>query len=188
MRSAPGLAAIASFVIATAVPVLIVGLVVFVLRARRGETGRASRDTALDVAMALWVVVILAFTVVPLQASGNRPPIGLIPFADALERITSGSSSIPEEVFDWVINIVLFLPLGILAGVRWGRGWWLVFVLLAVCLSTAIELTQALQDAGRFASTTDVVTNAAGAALGFGIGLRIRRRGGPDTSQLSDRT
>lgn len=182
MRGAPGLTAMVSFALPTALVVLLAGLGSFVLRARQGDRRRAARDTSIDVAMALWIVVILAVTVVPLRASGSRPPIGMIPFADALARIASGQASAAAEMTDWVDNVILFLPLGILAGLRWGRGWWLVAILLAISLSTAIELTQAIERAGRFASATDVVTNTLGAAVGFGIGLRIRRPG-PSTSE-----
>ena len=174
MGDPPRFSAIGTFAGGAVLAVLIAGLLVFLVRATRGDRRRAAGDTALDLAMALWVVVILAVTVVPIRQSGTLPPMGVIPFLDAIRRIGLGESSVPEEAIDIVNNIILFLPLGILAAVRWGRDWRLVFILLVVCLSTAIELTQALQATGRFSSTTDVVTNTIGAAVGFRIGLRFR--------------
>ena len=176
VRGAPGILAVTTFFLAGAATVLVLGLLVFLLRARRLDRARAARITALDTAMGLWLVVILAVTVVPIRAAGYLPPIGLIPFLDAFQRIANGESTVGGEAFDVINNIILFLPLGILAGVRWGRSWRTVFILLAIALSTSIETTQALQDSGRFASATDILTNTVGAAIGFSIGLRIRRR------------
>ena len=121
MRSGPGFSAIGSFLGGALLPLLLLGLLLFVVRARHGGRSRAARDTLLDLAIAFWILLILAVTVVPVRATGTLPPMGVIPFLDALRRINIGESSVPEELVDIVNNIILFIPLGVLAGVRLGR-------------------------------------------------------------------
>jgi glycopeptide antibiotics resistance protein len=76
------------------------------------------------------------------------------------------------------------MPLGIGAALRWGRRWMIPAVVGAAALSTGIELTQAVEATGRFASATDVVTNTTGALLGLMLGLRLR---GPGDEPAFDR-
>lgn len=65
---------------------------------------------------------------------------------------------------DFILNGVLFLPLGFglrLAGIR---GRWVIMI--GVCLTVAIELLQLRVIAGRDASVLDVIANSLGAAAG----------------------
>jgi hypothetical protein len=66
--------------------------------------------------------------------------------------------------FDLLLNALLFVPLGsgvALLGLRWRAA-----VVVGVCTSVAIELSQLWWMAGRFASVPDVVANLSGAVLG----------------------
>ena len=68
---------------------------------------------------------------------------------------------------DSVLNVLLFLPLGIglaLSGIPWNRA-----VLTACALSLTVETTQFLFVPGRDATLGDVLTNTVGGALGFVI-------------------
>jgi glycopeptide antibiotics resistance protein len=103
-------------------------------------------------------------------------PIGFVPFLDAIQRVSNNESYPSAEVGDIVANVLVFMPLGIGAALRWGRRWMIPFIGGAAAVSCGIELTQALEATGRFASATDVVTNTTGAALGFMLGLRWRER------------
>ena len=116
-------------------------------------------------------------TIVPFGSALPPEPIAFIPFLDAIDRVANGFSSVPHEAVDIILNVVAFLPFGVIAALRWGRRaddprdrrW-------PPRLSTGIELAQAIEGLGRFPSATDVVTNTAGAALGFLLGLRLGDR------------
>jgi VanZ family protein len=69
---------------------------------------------------------------------------------------------------DAILNVILFLPLGVglaLAGLRGKK-----VVICAFALSAVIETTQLFLIPGRDASVGDVLTNTLGGALGFAIG------------------
>jgi VanZ family protein len=75
---------------------------------------------------------------------------------------------------DGLVNVVLYVPLGLFAFLAFERirGFWLRFLatlVLALVLSTGIEFLQ-LMDWGRTSSACDVLCNIAGAALGAAIG------------------
>lgn len=82
---------------------------------------------------------------------------------------------------DAILNVLLFLPLGLLAPVRR----WVPALLLAVLASTAIELLQ-LAVPGRHPSPGDLVFNTLGAAAGFGL-ARITRYWVHPSTYLGDR-
>ncbi len=81
-------------------------------------------------------------------------------------------------------NLGLLLPVGLLGPIALPAidRWWRV-ALLALLISTAIELTQLLVP-DRSADVDDVIVNVVGALLGFAI-LRIARRGLRPTSPSS---
>jgi len=79
---------------------------------------------------------------------------------------------------DVVLNIALFIPLGVglaLSGVRWTRA-----VVFACCLSMSVETAQLLFIAGRDASIGDVITNTVGGSLGFALASNSERWLRPD--------
>jgi glycopeptide antibiotics resistance protein len=152
----------------------ILGAALFGFRSRRASRQTAATTTILDLAVATWLALTLLVTVVPMGRTG-RPPIGFIPFLDALDRIGRGFSSPADEATDIVLNILLFMPFGAWAAVRLGRSWLAASIVGGALLSLGIEVSQAVEAAGRFASSTDVVTNTTGTALGFLVGLAIRR-------------
>jgi len=163
-------------------PIVVVMLVVaggllFAIRSRRSSRSHAARTTALDLGLALWLGFIFLVTVVPFERHGYRPPIGFIPFLDAIQRVVNGETWPSSELADIFLNVVLFVPLGVGAALRFGRDRLAVTVLGALALSFAIEVSQALEAAGRFASATDVVTNTTGAALGYAMGRALRGQG-----------
>jgi VanZ like family len=65
---------------------------------------------------------------------------------------------------DMVLNVLLFLPLGLLFGLRARRRW--IWLPLAMFLSLGIELTQ-LVIPGRYSTLSDVITNTTGAGIGL---------------------
>ena len=109
-------------------------------------------------ATATLVVVVLAVTLVPGSAVEGGACLACGNFALA----------------DAILNLVLFVPLGIGLAMLLPRYVWLP-VALAVGLSTGIELAQLLLP-GRYATLADVVANGTGAAIGAGL---VRHAGRP---------
>lgn len=178
----PGVLDLVSGIVAGYLPFALIVLAVlgaglFALRSRRVSRVAAAQTTALDLAVGTWLALTLLVTVVPMGQSGPRSPIALIPFLDVIQRVVSGVNAPSPEASDLVLNVLLFMPFGIAAALRWGRSRMIAAIVGAAALSIGIELSQAIEATGRSASTTDVVTNTAGAALGFLVGLQFRRRG-----------
>jgi glycopeptide antibiotics resistance protein len=162
------------------VALILLGVVLFTIRSRGSSRWIAARTTALDLAVVTWLALTFLVTVVPMGSTG-RPPIGLIPFLDALDRIARGFTTPGDEASDIVLNVLLFMPFGAWAALRLGRSWMGATILAGALLSVGIEVSQAVEAVGRSASTTDVVTNTTGTALGFLVGLALRREDGrPD--------
>lgn len=152
------------------------GIVVFlvliwVLRSRgRVTLARASVAAVL----AVYAGGVLANTVFPIFLrvgtgfyDGPRPfPLYLVPFADyGLE--------------DALINIAVFIPLGMLVPLLIARPtWWKVVVIVAAA-SLAIELTQMaiarLASSGHLADINDWLTNILGGLIGYGLFLLMTR-------------
>lgn len=113
------------------------------------------------------LVVILVLTLTPTQATELWRG-----WSNCLACGDDGASDI-------ALNIVLFLPLGLLLGLRSQRRW--IWLPLAMLLSLGIEVTQ-LVIPGRYSTLSDVITNTTGAALGLLLAAaleaapRIRRR------------
>ena len=86
----------------------------------------------------------------------------------------------PAEAYNGVefgANVVLFVPLGLLAMVWSPRSRWVHAVAGGLVLSSAIELVQAMARPDRTASWVDVLANTIGAGLGAAaVGVwRVRR-------------
>lgn len=85
-----------------------------------------------------------------------------------------------DAVLQVVMNVVFFLPLGILVAYRWRRSVWVALV-ASFGMSLAIELTQGTGLWGlapcpyRLADVDDLLTNTLGGVLGWFVGLACRR-------------
>jgi glycopeptide antibiotics resistance protein len=171
---APGV--IAGYLPIVLVVVLVLGAGLFAIRSRSLPRSEAVRTTGLEVALGLWLALTLMLTIVPFGQALPAEPVAVIPFLDVIRRVADGASSVPHEAVDIVLNVVAFVPPGVIAALRWGRRRRTLAIVVAAALSIGIELAQALEGLGRSPSATDVVTNTAGAALGFAVGLRIHGR------------
>ena len=73
-------------------------------------------------------------------------------------------------------NVVMFIPLGILAAMAFPtRAWW-VIAGLGIIVSTCMELGQLLFITARFSSVVDVVMNTLGTVIGIAAVLLVARR------------
>lgn len=88
-------------------------------------------------------------------------------------RVLNVNESIISEL---ILNILLFVPLGILVPsiVRFFRRWWRV-LLIGLSFSAAIEITQLFTHYGCF-EMVDLINNALGALIGYGLYRKIVRK------------
>ncbi len=115
---------------------------------------------------------IVRFTLMPVLAAlpycFDHPyiPMYMAPFEDVIHRHG-------DYVRQIVLNVVLFLPFGVLQPLcdrcrgRRPRFW--RCLLLALALSAGIELVQPLLHVFRRADITDVITNTIGGVLGYAL-------------------
>ena len=115
--------------------------------------GPSMRPTWVRVAVLVWLGALVFMTVRPGNGRGVR--LQLTPF------VVDG----PGSAFDAVLNVAVFVPPGILLA---SIGWRLLAVLAAaLATSLSVEVVQYLTDWGRTADVNDLLTNVAGAALGW---------------------
>lgn len=158
-----------------AVPVAAVTLVI----ARRGHRDLPARERGwrllLDVALALCLLGIVSVTLLPAVGGGTGLEQGLQlrPFTSIVAQLTSAlDASVAFRIVG--LNIVLFIPLGLLLRVR-PLGW-LTTVAVVAATSLTIETAQAVLPLGRTANIDDVLLNTLGGALGAAAATMLLRR------------
>jgi len=161
-----------------AVPVLPVaiplGIALFVLLiavlARRNKLTWARTVTAAVVAV--YAAGIFANTIFPIYLSpvdsGEpwTPKLALVPFYD-------------YEVDDALMNVAVFVPLGVLIPLLMRRPSWLKVVVTAVSVSLGIEVAQLAAQAffagGHIADVNDLMWNTVGGVAGYAVYLLALR-------------
>lgn len=93
----------------------------------------------------------------PMRRSVNLIPFYADPYAAYLRKIAYR---------DWIVNVVAFVPFGILADCLFRRRSLWRPVLAGFCLSFLLELTQYIAGLGA-SDVTDLITNTAGAFAGI---------------------
>ncbi|MCJ1715240.1 VanZ family protein [Curtobacterium sp. VKM Ac-2922] len=150
-----------------ALPVVIpVGVVVFALLTVRLVVRRRCTlpRVAVAAALAVYAAGILANTVFPVflhpvASSDPKPlPLVVVPFVD-------------YEVGDAVMNMLVFVPLGVLVSLVLARPTWWRVVVTAAAISAGIEITQfataQVAAGGHIADVNDFLWNTVGGGLGF---------------------
>ena len=137
---------------------LLIALIVLgLVRAHRGS--REFRPWVLAGLLA-WLAALLFMTIRPGAAQDRLNLLPLVFYE-------------PGAVRDAVLNVFVFLPLGILLATL---GWRLIASLgVGFAVSLTIEITQYLTNLGRTADVNDVITNAAGAVLGWLLATVVAR-------------
>ncbi|WP_440709486.1 VanZ family protein [Herbiconiux sp. YIM B11900] len=128
---------------------------------RAASDARPARARAVVPLVVLWAVSVLFMTLRPGTGLGVR--LNLVPL------IVDG----PASAVDAVLNVAVFVPLGLLLALT-GTRLRSVFA-LALALTLFIEITQYLTDLGRTADINDVITNTVGACLGWAVASGLRR-------------
>ena len=73
-----------------------------------------------------------------------------------------------DLIIDNVMNIVVFLPIGLLLGAAFTKMKLWMVILVGVCISSSIEAMQFLLHRG-FSEVDDVIHNTLGCLIGFGL-------------------
>ena len=77
-------------------------------------------------------------------------------------------------VHDVLLNVLIFIPFGILLGVYYGIGAWIKISLFAFLFSLCIEMAQYLFNKG-VPETDDIIHNTIGCACGYLLYTKFRR-------------
>lgn len=90
------------------------------------------------------------------------------------KAIMDGSE--PQLLPENTMNVLVFVPVGLLAGVAFRRMTWKNILMVGLCLSLGIEVLQLVLVKG-FAEVDDVMHNTLGCLIGFVIWLLLRKMG-----------
>lgn len=93
-----------------------------------------------------------------------------------LDLVLSAAHRLGWESLDFtrleiIANVLVFVPIGILAFILVPRRFWPVAVILGPALSLAIEVAQRVALPHRAATLTDVIANSGGALIGVFIAI-----------------
>jgi hypothetical protein len=139
---------------------------------RRTRLGprQALASATLDVALAGALAAVAILTLSPSDQAAPRR-LDLLPFRELLEA----GPLPPGARAQMVANVVLFIPLGLLAPARWAELDDARRVAAAgLLLAAGIEAWQLVLGSGREAAVTDVVLNAAGGVVGYALLTALR--------------
>lgn len=114
----------------------------------------------------LYLCMVICFTMLPVIPTFDTPNINLLPFRDYFYRFGDYERQI-------VLNVLLFAPMGFFITLHRHTGF-VKTVLLCAAVSLAVELLQPWVTVGRVCDVTDLITNTAGAALGYLAALPVR--------------
>lgn len=158
-------------VLPVVVPLAVVVCIVLIwrLRARRLLSVPSAAVAAMIAVYAAGVVgntVFPIFLNAPDSGSPWSPAMALIPFHD-------------YEVADALMNMAVFVPLGVLIPLLLARPSWRRVLATVAGTSIAIELTQLVAQrffaGGHIADINDFIFNVVGGALGFALFLLVNR-------------
>lgn len=109
-------------------------------------------------------VLLLFFQTVVFRPLMRSPELYLQPFW-SYKAIQEGKEILlPENV----MNVVVFLPVGLLLGCVFKKMKWWMALLIGLCISVAIEFLQFVYQRG-LSEVDDVIHNVLGCLLGFGV-------------------
>jgi glycopeptide antibiotics resistance protein len=155
-----------------------------VLRPRRG--GRTHTRAVLNIAIAASLLVVLIVTIPKAPWGGHSPPrrIFPVPFQELIKELREDDPALGPVIGEMFVNVLLFLPMGLLVPLRWPRWADIKRILAAAAvLSLGIESVQFALGWGRTSSATDILLNTAGAGVGYLLLVVWRRRRSPPVVQ-----
>jgi hypothetical protein len=124
----------------------------------------ALRRSLLDALLILSILLILIVTLLPQHGLGGRR-VSLLPFHDISQAVRGGTIG-GNGLLAVLGNLLLFVPFGFVAAIRWaGLARPHRMAILGALSSSMLELVQFFMG-GRSSSIDDVILNTAGAVLG----------------------
>ena len=120
-----------------------------------------------------WVMVVLAMTVVFRVPRAERG-LSLIPLVSYFDYGTN--SYFMEKAALNILNVALFLPIGLLLGCGFRNNTWQKVFATGAGLSVLIELMQLIFKRG-LCETDDVIHNVVGCMIGYGVAFLLTRIG-----------
>lgn len=141
---------------------VLAGLMWSLIRSGRFSVPRA----AVALALCVYVAGIVANTVFPVFLN---KPVSSAPWGSHLAVVPF----VDYEVADAVMNVLVFVPVGVLVPLLAPRASWRRAVAAAAVLSLTIEVTQLvtahLLGGGHIADVNDLIFNITGGAVGFAV-------------------
>jgi len=131
----------------------------------------------LAVALIVYLLALARVTLGPV----STPSTAVEETATRVGRVTepNGGGRRPTQhqrsLVDTALNVALFVPFGALVLGLWPSWRWWAAVAAGAALSGTIELSQLWVFTWRSAQLSDLVTNTAGATLGWAIALTVLR-------------
>jgi glycopeptide antibiotics resistance protein len=141
------------------------------------ESTRARLTLAARILLPVYLVVLGYIVFSPSDEATETPGIVAWLF-DAVDHLRD---SLPPAyvALEFVANIALFVPFGLLVRIAFGRLPWWAVAALGLATTVTIELVQSTLPT-RFSTVSDVIANTAGTLLGLLVARAVRRR--PDQS------
>lgn len=130
----------------------------------RSETKRLARDPRTSLIAYGMILACIAFWPVPID-SGAGP---------LLRAITKAFPALTYSRIEFVANIALFIPLGLLLTLIVQRSRWLILP-IAFLATVTIECVQAVALGARTPSILDIIANTTGACIGILIAVIIEK-------------
>jgi glycopeptide antibiotics resistance protein len=144
---------------------ILAAVYIFYLLPRYKHAGKAS--LLFHTLLYVYVCVVLYLTLLPLVPTFDRPSINLVPFRDYINAYGDYEKQI-------LYNILLFIPMGIF--IPWFRDTgFRKTVFCCFLISLAIEILQPWVTLYRVCDVTDLITNTAGAVIGYGFYLILKK-------------
>lgn len=112
-----------------------------------------------------WVFLILC-TAVIFRESGEISRINLIPLSSYFD--IAENSYLMEKAVINVLNVIMFIPVGLLLGFGFKKITWKKVLLIGLGISFSIELIQFILKRG-LCETDDLIHNLLGCIIGFAI-------------------
>jgi glycopeptide antibiotics resistance protein len=159
----------------------VLGVVALLVTYRARRDTRRTVDLAVDVLVVAYAIGVIAITLYPFSFDIEPGRIldrgNWVPFGGTLGFLTS-NNSLQNEIGsrDFLANITLFAPIGLLLGSRVQRRSAAVFVaILLVLMAFALEVVQGLTVAARTLDIDDAIAGSLGAVAAALLGAMLPR-------------
>ncbi|MBT2473923.1 VanZ family protein [Microbacterium sp. ISL-103] len=145
---------------------------------------RLTRGIALVLGIPFFAGLVL-LTLTPARVEQSMPNL--------LDLVLSGAHRLGWESLDFtrleiIANVLVFVPIGILAFILVPRRLWPLAVIIGPALSLSIEVAQRVALPHRAATLTDVLANSGGALIGVFLAIAGTLLFAPHTPQHPPRT